>query len=123
MEILIQSLVGIADQTASPIHVRYLHMKGESVEHPGSGADHLVIHREGEGRKKKSLVVIRQAYSFLQPTIASMFEGAEDVQVIIDRRFHDRRRESVQVADERRNRGTDRRASSPVLEVLINIDA
>jgi hypothetical protein len=123
MEILIQSLVGITDQAESPIHVRYLHMRGESVEPQGSGADHLKICQDRESGKKKSLIVIRQAYAFLQPSIASMFEGADDVQVIVDRRFHERRRESLSVSDERRNRTTDRRTSSPMLDVLINIDA
>jgi hypothetical protein len=123
MEILIQSLVGIADRAESPIHVKYLHMRGESVEPQGSGADHMNIRQDRESAKKKSLIVIRQTYAFLQPTIASMFEGVDDVQVIVDRRLHDRRRESVSVSDERRTRTKDRRASSPILDVLINIDA
>ena len=93
------------------------------MDRPGYGAEHAAVRPEGQSGKKKSLIVIRQGYVFLQPTIASMFQGEEDVQVIIDRRFHDRRRETIPVSEDRRSRGADRRTSSPMIEVLINIDA
>ena len=122
MEILIQSLVGIADQTSSPIHVRYFHRQGDTVGSPDTGGtEHLAV-GSGGGGKKKSIIVIRQPYAFLQPSISSMFQGAEDVQVIVDRRFHDRRQRSSQVAEEQRGTKKDRRGSIPMLDVLINIE-
>ena len=125
MDILIQSLSEIADRMESLIHVRYLERKGDRVDHSGNGESALEASKPDAGNgKKKSIVVVRQPYAFLESVIATMFEGAEDVRVIVDRRFRERRREPVPgvVKQECRNR-TDRRSSSPMLDILINVNA
>ena len=45
----------------------------------------------GDNAKKKSLVIVRQSYTYLETFVRSMFEGADDIRIIIDRRFHERR--------------------------------
>jgi hypothetical protein len=125
MDTLIQSLSEFADRTESLIHVRYLERKGDPVDHSGNGKSALEASKPDAGdNKRKSIVVIRQAYVFLESTIATMFEDAEDVRVIVDRRYCERRRESVPglAHQERRNR-IDRRNSSPMLDILINVNA
>ena len=125
MDILIQSLSEIADRTESLFHVRYLERKGDPVDHSENGESALETSKPDTGHgKKKSIVIVRQPYAFLESVIATMFEGANDVRVIVDRRFRERRREPVPgvAPQERRNR-TDRRSSSPMLDILINGNA
>ena len=46
-------------------------------------------------RGRRSIIVIRQRYAFLAPAIRSLFDGDEDVEVLVDRRQrerHDHRR-------------------------------
>jgi hypothetical protein len=124
MEILIQSLSEIADKTESLIHVRYLGREGDPVDHSGNEESTLEASKpDAANRKKKSIVVVRQPYAFLESVVATMFEGARDVRVIVDRRARERRQEAGpgEVRQERRNR-TDRRSSSPMLDILINAD-
>ena len=125
MEILLESFLDNADSAKSPIHLRYL---GKEVEPENAWWDTVKANMpsagENEGGSGKSIIIIRRPYSFLAPVITSMFEEAKDVRVIVDRRFHDRRQtfnSSVQV--ERRRGTKDRRRSSPMLDVLINVDA
>jgi hypothetical protein len=125
MDILIQSLSEIADRTESLIHVRYLGRKGDPVEHSGKGESALEASEPAVGNgNKKSVVIVRQPYAFLESVVATMFEGAKDVRVIVDRRARERRRAPVlgEQQQERRNR-TDRRSSSPMLDILINANA
>jgi hypothetical protein len=125
MDILIQSLSEIADRTESLVHVRYLEGEGDPMDHSGNGESALEASKPDAGNgKKKSIVVVRQPYAFLESAITTMFEGAEDVRVILDRRFLERRREAVPgVAQQERRNRTDRRSSSPMLDILINVNA
>ncbi len=125
MDVLIQSLSEIADRTESLIHVRYLEREGDPVDHSGNGKSTLEASKPDAGNgKKNSIVVVRQPYAFLKLAITTMFEGAEDVRVIVDRRFCERRREAVpEVAQQERRNRTDRRSSSPMLDILINANA
>ena len=125
MDILIQSLAEIADRTESLVHVRYLERKGDPVNHSGNAESALEATKTDAGDgKKKSIVIVRQPYTFLESVVATVFEGAKDVRVIVDRRARERRRAPVpgEQQQERRNR-TDRRSSSPMLDILINANA
>ena len=125
MDILIQSLSEIADRTESLVHVRYLEGEGDPMDHSGNGESALEASKPDAGNgKKKSIIIVRQPYAFLESVIAAMFEGAKDVRVIVDRRACERRREPVPgVAQQERRNRTDRRSSSPMLDILINVNA
>lgn len=69
-----------------------------------------------------SYVIIRREYSYLEPLIRSMFEEAEDVRVLIDRRSEERREPPAPPEGERRS-ANDRRASTPMLDILINVES
>jgi hypothetical protein len=84
-----------------------------------SSSDSPVTNEGGGNAEGASVIVVHKAYAFLTPVIQLMFEGAKDVRVIADRRFHDRRQQSVPVAVERRIRKGDRRRSSPMLDIII----
>jgi hypothetical protein len=69
-----------------------------------------------------SYVIIRREYSYLEPLIRSMFEDASDVNVFIDRRSEDRREPPTPPVEGERRSPTDRRASTPMLDILINVE-
>ena len=121
MDILIQSFLGIADRLNSSIHIRYWERKGRPMASTGNGKEIEGAAQETGNGKKTSYVIIRQPYSYLEPVVHSMFEGAEDMRVIVDRRFHERRQAVAQSVPNRRNSRTDRRMSSPMLDILINV--
>jgi hypothetical protein len=125
MDIVIQSLSEIAGKTETLIHVRYLGRKEDPMDHSGNvGSTLEASESDTDHSKKKSIVVVHQPYAFLESVITAMFEGAKDVRVIMDRRACERRRETAPgvVRQERRNR-TDRRSSSPMLDILIDANA
>ena len=122
MEILIQSFLGIAKRLNSSIHIRYWERKGKSMHYSANEKEaELAARWEGNGRKT-SHVIIRQPYAFLEPIVRSIFEGAEDVRVIGDRRFRERRQAAVPAVVNQRNPARDRRVSAPMLDILINVD-
>lgn len=83
-----------------------------------------MIEKKGEDGGKKSYVIIHNAYTYLEPVIRSMFAEAEDVQIVVDRRFRDRRQGSAgHVTTDKRRLVSDRRLSSPMLDILINVEA
>lgn len=76
----------------------------------------------GETARKASHVIIHKPYSYLEPVIRSMFEEAEDVMLLVDRRFHERRRGPAPPELANRRRQRDRRQALPMLDILINVD-
>jgi hypothetical protein len=70
-----------------------------------------------------SYVIIRREYSYLEPLIRSMFEEAADVRVLIDRRSEERGDPPTSPAGGKRRSSTDRRASTPMLDILINVES
>ena len=93
MDILIQSFLGFAERLNSSIHIRYWERKGQPTQRSGNGngkEDALPVDKGRNGRKA-SYVIIRQPYTYLEPVVRSVFEGAEDVRVVTDRRHHERR--------------------------------
>ncbi len=125
MEIVIQSVLQSAKRLGSSLHIRYSERKGEPVENSGSSGNSKEVELAGEVGKirKTSYVIIHTAYIYLEPVIRSMFEEAEDVKVIVDRRVRERRYGlgSFRMTDRRQQR--DRRRALPMLDVLINVDS
>jgi hypothetical protein len=70
-----------------------------------------------------SYVIIRREYSYLEPLIRSMFQEAADVRVLIDRRSEERRDPPTALTEGEGRSSTDRRASSPMLDILINVES
>jgi len=88
----------------------------------GDSSDEMkaATHR-GEATRKVSLVIVRQSYTYLEPFVRSMFEDAEDVRIIVDRRFHERRRVTAARVPNRRT-SSERRVSSPMLDIVIAVE-
>ena len=64
-------------------------------------------------------IIIRQPYAYLEKELCSTFEGQEDVKVIVDRRYGQRRTRTQTVELERR--GADRRRpKEELVEVLLS---
>jgi hypothetical protein len=70
---------------------------------------------EARGRM---VIIIRQPYAYLESELRAVFEGQEDVQVIVDRRTRERRMMQQPVEQERR-RAKVRRPKEGILEVAI----
>jgi hypothetical protein len=65
-------------------------------------------------------IIIRRPYAFLEKELRSVFKGQEDVTVIVDRRYTERRRK-VEPAPLERRRADRRRSKEQLLEVLVSI--
>jgi len=64
-------------------------------------------------------IIIRQPYAYLEKELRSTFEGQEDVKVIVDRRYGQRRTSQQPVALEFR-RADRRRPKEELVEVLLS---
>jgi hypothetical protein len=62
-------------------------------------------------------IIIRQPYAYLEEVLRRAFEGRDDVKVIVDRRYGDRRMDQHPIATERR-RAERRRPTEEVLYVV-----
>ena len=78
---------------------------------------------EAHGGEKISLVIVRQSYTYLEPFVRSMFEGADDIRIIVDRRFHERRKVSIPGLPNRRRTLSERRFPAPMLDIMIAVDS
>jgi hypothetical protein len=124
MDILIQSVVQKARRSGSSVHIRYFEKKMEqSWEKSRNGKKRTLSGALGETTRKISYVIIRKPYTYLEPVVREMFEKAEDVEVILDRRDHKRPHESASFQTANRRRQPDRRQAVPMLDILINIEA
>ncbi len=74
--------------------------------------------RPEEGRGK-TLIIIQLPYAYLEAELRAVFEGQEDVQVIVDRNKRERRTMQQPVAVERR-RADRRRPKEEILKVVIS---
>ncbi len=74
--------------------------------------------RPEEGRGK-TLIIIQLPYAYLEAELRAVFEGQEDVQVIVDRHKRERRTMQQPVAVERR-RADRRRPKEEILKVVIS---
>ena len=64
-------------------------------------------------------IIIRQPYAYLEKELRSTFEGQEDVKVIVDRRYGERRMKTQPVELARR-RADRRRPKEELVEVLLS---
>lgn len=125
MEILIQSMLQNAKRFGSSLHIRYSERKGQPVEksaNGGNGKELELPGKSGGPRKTSCCVIIRKPYSYIEPVIRSMFEEAEDVSILVDRRSHERRGGSASFGIANRRRERDRRQAVPMLDILINVE-
>ncbi len=72
----------------------------------------------GEDRGRMS-IIIRRSHAFFEAELRRTFEGQEDVQVLVDRRFRERRTSRQVVAVDRR-RADRRREKEEIVEVVIS---
>jgi hypothetical protein len=106
----------------SPIHLLYLEKVRHALDEAlGGGIAQPPLGKQPRIVSAMSIVVIRRPYSYLAPVVHLAFKGAEDVQILVDRRVQDRRRQSTPVPVDRRRRTGDRRRSSPMLDIIIDL--
>ncbi len=127
MDILVQSLLRETSKSNAAIHIRYWDRRTSpgTSEHAHLKEASLTTEAVTRGRKT-SYIILRREYAYLEPIIREIFHDAEEARVFIDRRSRERRKPqggngkcaSVQ---ERRSTG-DRRASSPILDVIIDLN-
>ena len=124
MEILIHSVLQNAKRFGSSVHIRYSERKEEPVDKSGNGKNGGDVELPGKSEEitTTSYVIIHQPYTYLEPVVRSMFAEAEDVKVIVDRRFHERRRASARSRISNRRKQRDRRQTAPMLDILINVE-
>jgi len=126
MEILIQSVLEKARQFGSSIHLRYWETKSHPLVPSGNGGNGKgtkVSDQEHGQQERSSYVILRKDYAYLEPVVRSMFEEANDVRVIVDRRWHERRQTAEAALTSNRRRVRDRRVAAPMLDILINVEA
>lgn len=122
MEIVIQSLIRDSFRLTSPIHIRY---SSRTTDCPPS-SDHRkeseVSFQSPSSKKPSTYVVIQREYADLEPVVRTTFQEAQDVQVFIDRRCLERRKPVDGFVPCDRRAMHDRRASTPMLDILINVN-
>ena len=64
-------------------------------------------------------IIIRQPYAFLEKELRTTFEGQEDVKVIVDRRYRERRTRTQAIESERRH-ADQRGPKEELVEVLLS---
>ncbi|OLD95490.1 MAG: hypothetical protein AUG80_16500 [Candidatus Rokubacteria bacterium 13_1_20CM_4_68_9] len=74
---------------------------------PGPGQGHGTMY-----------IIINQAHAYLQETLRRAFEGQKNVQIIVDRRYGERRTTRGSVAFERRQ-ADRRRSREHLVEVIV----
>lgn len=68
-----------------------------------------------------SFVIIQKEYCYLEPLVRSIFEEAEDVTILIDRRGGESQTASALSPESERRVASERRSSTPMLDILINV--
>lgn len=110
--------------TAHSICVRYLdNGRGAESHEGGGGKAPLTPDGQRPHLGRTSIIVLRRPYAFLAPAIRSLFEGDEDVQLIVDRRECERNALKALAVGDGRFRTWDPRGSLPILDVVIDLGA
>jgi hypothetical protein len=128
LEILVQSILRETNQLSSAIHIRYWDRKtSPDISNPSHPMESALATETGTYGRKASYIILRKDYAYLKPIIQETFHEAEGVRVFIDRRSGERRKPQSgngkgELAQERRA-ASDRRASSPILDIIIALDA
>jgi hypothetical protein len=124
LNILVQSLVRKATPLAGSIFIRYWEKKHNSLTNPDNSKELQLASQNGPSGKKISYIVVRREYAYLEPVVRDTFKDAADIQILIDRRSKERRTSSGTNGGsfENRRKAADRRVSTPMLDVLINLN-
>jgi hypothetical protein len=126
MDIFIQPVLEKMRELGSSIHLRYSEVRSHSPVSSGNGGTgkepDLRGDQSGEG-ERISYVILRKEYAYLESIVRSLFEGAQDVRVIVDRRWHERRKATDSASVANRRAVKDRRTAVPMLDILINAQA
>ena len=122
---MVQSLVQKTNLLAGSILIRYREMEKE--DHPTIPVDReepQLSSQDGANRMKTSCIIIRREYAYLEPVVRETFKDAADIRVLLDRRSMERRRTCGANGGTEGNRRmmADRRVSSPILDILINLN-
>ena len=122
MDILIQPLLDKIRTFNTPLHIRYSSRTRASgkPEVPNQQLDQPWVN--AGAKPMMAYVIIRREYSYLEPLIRAIFENAPDVNVFIDRRTENRPDGSTRTTRRERRRSNDRRGSTPMLDILINVE-
>lgn len=122
MEILIHPLLDKVRKLNTSVHIRYYAHAHPSGAWTATDLQPNESHSSEGTTAMTSYVIIRREFSYLEPLIRSLFEEAEDVKVLIDRRTGDRREDTPPEEGDRRRPG-NRRASTPMLDILITVES
>jgi len=122
MDILIHSLLDTARTLNTSLHIRYYAHAHSLGKRPASQSQSIESSASEGTTVMTSYVIIRREFSYLEPLIRSLFEEAEDVKVLIDRRVEDRQEDTPPEEGDRRRPG-NRRDSKPMLDILISVDS
>lgn len=117
MDILIQSLLSKAHDFGTSLRIRYSARSPFSVDQ-NRPTPNLPT---AKGGGMASYVIIQREYSYLEPLVRSIFEEAEDVTILIDRRSAKSQNSSDLPAESERSAIIERRTSAPMLDVLISV--
>jgi hypothetical protein len=122
MEILIQSVLQKVVRLGSSVHIRYSERNAHPPATSGDGKK-VGMGKEREGDERMtSYVILRKPYTYLEPVVRAMFAEAEDVEIMVDRRWHERRQGRANGGTEDRRNASNRRLSTPMLDILINVE-
>ena len=123
MDILIQSLLDRVRKFNASLHIRYYARAETPEESVTSDCQDVTSHSNGGRESMTSYVIIRREYSYLEPLIRSIFDQADDVEVLIDRRSDGQYDGKSPETEGERRRPDDRRSSAPMLDILINVQS
>ncbi len=126
MDIFIQPVLEKMRRLGSSIHLQYLEVQSRhsvASRNGGIGMEGEVPGGESGEGERMSYVVLRKDYAYLEPVVRSLFEEANDVRVLVDRRWHERRQASECAPVRNRRTVKDRRMAAPMLDILINVQA
>jgi hypothetical protein len=118
MDILIQSLLHKARDLGTSLHIRYSARGTPPGKRNAAEQNHSF---SSAGGAMTSLVIIQKEYSYLEPLVRSIFEEAQDVTILIDRRSGESRGTETAAEGAERRAASERRSSAPMLDILINV--
>ena len=122
MEIVVQSLLWDACRLNSSIHVRYSAKAKNCLPSPDHIKECKVSQQSSRNTKRTSYIVIQREYAYLEPVIRTTFQDAQDIQVFTDRRIMERRKSGDGPAASDRRTVHDRRVSTPMVDIVINLN-
>ena len=121
MEILVQSLLQKARKLNASVHIRYSALVTPDIHANDPERVPNALDTTRGPVRMNSYVIIRREYSYLEPLVRSIFADADDVSVLIDRRSEERGDTAAGPAEKEARSTVERRSSTPMLDILINV--